>query len=283
MATFKIYSPSDGALGEHTWRDFWIRAELADALVDAGASITYGEADVNLYLWGWVNRPIRAEQNNILWVVSHPDLLLQNIEVIKQGFRKIYCSSSRFCRRLKVEHQIDAEWLIAPAPSRPAIEYNPDHELSFVGNADPAKNRPALASVLRSHNSLVWGGGWKDLVGSSFMGDYIPFPDLSTVWNRSYIVPYSHHADMLREGFVADAALDVAANSGALLVSDDNPGFKDIFNPAKYPKWKDAGGLSRAVSYYLSHEPERAEKAAGMQRAAQMFTYEWAAQRLLAS
>ena len=46
---------------------------------------------------------------------------------------------------------------------------------------------------------------------------------------------------------------------------------------------RDEGGLSRVVNFYLTHEPERANMAAGMQKAAKMFTYEWAAQRLLAS
>ena len=90
----------------------------------------------------------------------------------------------------------------------------------------------------------------------------------------------------LKEGFVADSALDVAANSGALLISDDNPGFDDIYkciDGVEWLHWKNEGGLSRAIDYYLNHEAERASMAAGMREAAQMFTYKWAAQRLLCS
>ena len=289
MTTVKVHANYQTARWVEPWtsRDYWLTHCLGEALKKEGGDLVYGDADIECYLWGWIERPVNGNLKNVLWIVGHPDMFLaaynKDRTAFQGAFVKVFCSSKRFCYRLKKEFGIDAEWLVCPAPNRPPCAYDPVRELAFVGNADPRKNRPALAPVLDSHDSLVYGGGWQALLkNGSFRATYTKFVNLPYIWNSARIVPYSHHEDMRREGFVADAALDVCVNSGALLLSDHNEGWYDLgLSDEDMCTWTTSEKLKEEVKWLLVDEPDRERTALAMKKVASKFTYSHVAQTLL--
>jgi hypothetical protein len=285
---FRVFTPSDGQPNEHIWRDAWVRSTLVEALKAEGADYSAEPVcDLNIYLHGWVNRPIDPKQNNVLWLIGHPDIFLEILEKQRReflsAFSRIFCASLRFCEKLRREHKVEAEWLVCPPPPRGDCMYRPVHELAFVGNCDPAKSRPKLTGVLRAHDSVVYGAGWrKALNNSHWRADYIDFAQLDQVWNSAQIVPYSTHEDMRREGFVADACLDAMANSGALVLPDHNSGFESLGIDA-VKTWGEEEQLAELVRRYLFNEPERGPLQATLRRQAARFTYEHVAKKFMES
>lgn len=284
MITAKVHAPSDTAHFDWMWRDYWVKHCLSLALQEAGARVVTGDADLDIYLWGWTVRPINLQRPcTVIWVIGHPERLLTNVRAAPALFRRtfsaVFCSSKAFCTKLAREHGLEAEWLVCPAPERPPTAYRPTVDLAFVGDANRRKNRHLLASVLNAHESVVWGQGWRELTPRAARGDYIHWNQLPEVWSSARLVPYSHHQDMAAEGFVADAALDVAVNSEALVVPDFSEGLRDVFG-ASVRSWTSEQGLQALVRDLLN-DTRRAEVAASMRASAARFTYAHAARRLI--
>lgn len=279
-----VHAPSDNAGDLHPWewRDYWVKTRLGDALHDAGAQVVFGEADLDIWLWGWNPHVVPEDSHNVLWLISHPELLIAHGPIIRRAFQKVFCSSALFMDKLR-EIDMKAELLICPPPRRVLCATpDPVYELTFVGNADPRKNRPALVPVLRNHKSMVYGKGWGVLLKEKqWGGNYVAFQKLHEVWGNSAIVPYSHHIDMRQHGFVADSALDVIVNSEALLISDKNPGWEALGLPV--PEWESTEDLERLVTQFLAEPKELQARITFLKEKARFVlpTYEDAAKAFL--
>ena len=213
-------------------------------------------------------------------------MLIEQIEkvpsLLQRIFNKVYCSSKSFIKDILEPAGVEAEWLVCPPPDRNGFGEvaEQDLELAFIGNADPAKDRNLLTPVFNNHKSGVYGGGWGELLEDGrFLGDYLEWLKLPELWNRAKIVPYSTHRDMKEYGFVADACLDVMANSNALVLPDHNDGFEDLDVDAH--TWGTADELEELVSSYLENDPARLLLAEQLQIQAKKFTYKHVAERLL--
>jgi hypothetical protein len=280
MKTFKLHSPHQTCGWPKPWvsRDYWVAHTLGEALTDAGGRAVYGDSDIDVYLWGCVNEPVNQEHTNVLWIIGNPkgliSLLVKQPRLVKAAFNHVFCASARFGDRLKKEYDIDAKWLVCPSPPRIAtnLKIAERYEMAFAGNADPAKGRLVLASVLSNHNSVVWGEGWGGLLpGSVWRGEYIHWKNLGRVWDSAKIVPYSAHQDMQQEGFVADSCLDTMVNSSALVLPAKNPGFLEL--GIETPQWETEEELESLAGYYLQNESQRKHMASEQKRMAGKFNY----------
>lgn len=261
---FAIHVPSDTARDSHLWRDSRIKEALSQELQKQGHFYSDLDPDVAIYLWGWIVKPIQPGCKNVLWVIGHPDLLQKHIEEIRMvQWSGVFCSSRSYCRKLE-KQGIPAEWMVCPGADRPPFTHKPEYDLAFVGNSDPAKGREALVPVFNRYKSNVVG---------PFPGASMPeinWRGMQEVFNSGRIVPYTHHKDMAREGFVADAVLDVAKNSGALVLCDSNPGVYDLNIP--FPLWSSPEELYDQINHYLENEDLRLELVTRCRVAASKYT-----------
>ena len=221
-------------------------------------------------------------QNNVLWVISHPD----NLRLVHEespdmfvAFSRIFCASKQFCSTLERMSGKQVEWLPAPPPDRPIPDAAVEHDLIFVGNADPGKGRLSMIDTLLKNDSKVYGQSWKGKLNGEHGGDYTPWDSLHNTWSTGRIVPYSSCEDMSREGFVPDSCLDTMVNSTAFLIPDVNDGFQEM--GISIPQWTSAKDLQGKVEYYLENDSERENIRIDAKRDASRFTNEAAAKKLV--
>jgi hypothetical protein len=223
-----------------------------------------GDADLDIWMWGWIETPINPSANNVIFVFGHPAMLLSTLtkqgQEMREAFTKWFVASDKFVEHLKAQFNIEADSIPLPAPPRPFTPYNPTFDLAHVGNIDYRKRRGMLAPHLNKYNSVVYGPGWASVINnSSHKGDYIHWDWLGEVWNSAKIILHSAHEDMVEWGFTADSALDAIVNSEALVLADSLP--SDMVG-----HWQTELDLQTAVDKHLA-DPQLREKAALAQRA----------------
>lgn len=202
---------------------------------------------------------------------------------MKPVFKRWFCASKPFAHRLRRDFGIDAHWLPCPAPPRepapPLLEHR--YDACFVGNADPNKDRGMINGFLRAHDSLVYGGGWKERLGAAdgWAGPYIPWKDLHRAWSSARLVPYTEHSDMAREGFVADSALDTMVNSTALVLPRKNRGYEDL--GLSVEQWDTPEQLRTLAEGFLLDECKRVDVAVKLKKQAAQYNYESVAETIL--
>ena len=269
---FAIRAPSDVAIDSHLWRDSRVKEALSQELQKRGHSYSHLDSDVVIWLWGWISRPILPGPKHILWVIGHPDPLIPHIEEISQiNWAGIYCASKSFTKILANKLSLPVEWLPCPGADRLPFSHKPEFNLAFVGNSDPGKGRDVLIPVFNRYSSNVVG----NFPGAT---PSISWPGMQDIFNSGKIIPYTHHKDMSREGFVADAVLDMMKNSGALVLSDANSGVDDLSIPAA--QWSTPEELYREINFYLGNEEARLAKVTRCRAAAAKFNMAHVAERM---
>ena len=271
-ASFSINTPADSVSDCLLWRDYFVKEALTQALQDKGYRYSFTAPDVSIWVWGWISRPILPGPRHILWVIGHPDALMPHIEEISQiSWAGIFCASKSFTKILADRLGKPVEWLPCPGADRGSFSHKPMFELSFVGNSDPAKGRDTLVPVFNRYSSNVVGN-------FPNATPFVSWPGMQDVFNSGKIIPYTHHKDMSREGFVADAALDMMKNSGALVLSDANSGFDDLSIPAA--QWSTPEELYREIDFYLDNEEARLAKVTRCRVAAAKYNMAHVAKRM---
>ena len=270
--SFSINTPADTASDCLLWRDYFVKEALSSVLQGMGYRYSHTSPDVIVWLWGWISRPILPGSKHILWVIGHPDMLQTHIEEISQvQWAGVYSASLPYCEYLSNKLDREVEWLPCPGADRSPFIHKPEFDLSFVGNADPAKGRDILVPVFNRYSSNVVGN-------FPNATPYVSWTAMQDVFNSAKIIPYTHHKDMSREGFVADAVLDMMKNSGALVLSDSNTGFDDLNIPA--PQWSTPEGLYKEINFYLENEDARLERVTRCRTSAAKFNMAHVAERM---
>ena len=271
-ASFSINTPADMAVDAYYWRDYRLKEALSLALQSRGYTYSFTDPSLCVWLWGWIQRPILPGPGHILWVIGHPDFLQDHIEQVSQvQWARVYCASLPYCEKLSFQMDREVEWLPCPGADRPPFSHKGQYDLSFVGNADPSKGRDLLVPVFNKYSSNVVG----NFPGAT---PHISWPGMQDVFNSGKIIPYTHHKDMSREGFVADAVLDMMKNSGALVLSDTNSGFDDLNIPAA--QWSTPEELYKEIDFYLNDEDARLSKVTRCRGAAAKYSMAHVAERM---
>ena len=238
--------PSPGGEKGDRWGDTHFAASLATALRDLGQEVvTYRHGahdsqaarldDVSLGLRGLdVIEPVPG-QVNVLWVISHPDLV--SPEELA-GFDLVFAASTTWAEEMtarcgrRVAVLLQATDLTKRADvSRPA---GPGEVAVFVGSTHPHRPRQVVADALAAGIDFRVYGPWRGVVAEEHIGGaYVANDDLMTLYRASGLVLSDHHPDMAAEGFLANRLFDAVA-SGARVVSDPVPGL-ELFEGAVQP------------------------------------------------
>ena len=140
---------------------------------------------------------------------------------------------------------------------------NPDPllrtDILFVGSN--WHDRTSLRFAIESGFDVsVYGFNWQGIVPDElYKGTYIANEDLNRYYSSAKIVLNDHRPDMKAFGFINNRIYDATA-SGALVISDYMPEIEEVYGES-VPMYKNKEELAELLTYYLSHEKERLEKA----------------------
>ena len=255
-----------------SWGDYHFGRALQRALLGRGLPTRLrlrGEwdtrgaerADAVIHLFGRVERPVRAGQLGVLWIISHPDLVT-DAYVAAHDF--VFAASDPFAaglgertgRTIHPLHQATD-----PRRFRP-VEGGPPHELLFVANSR-GMHRPVVDELSPTTRDLaIYGANWTDdRVDARYVrGSFVPNEELAAYYRAATIVLNDHWADMAAHGFFSNRLYDAAA-AGAFVISDHVPGIDEEFDGG-IVTFRDGRELRRLVEHYLADPEGRARHAA---------------------
>lgn len=256
----------DRAVAER-WGDYHFARALQRSLERAGhptrlhllpdwASQVAAREDVTVHLLGLKDAPMRPDQVNLLWQISHPDVATPELY---ERYDHVFVASDPFAARMatlaKVPvtplHQATDPERFRPDPT------GPEHELLFVGNSRNVRRRIVDDAVTTGHDLAVYGGRWRpDLIDPRFvMGEQIPNDELRRYYSSAAIVLSDHWHDMRAEGFISNRLYDALA-CGAFVISDHIEGLQAEFDDAVIT-YRDRDELRTLVERYLADPAER--------------------------
>ncbi len=242
-----IKNAAPGGEGGERWGDTHFAASLAAALRDHGQEVvvdrrpewdraTGRHDDVVLVLRGLVRHDPSPEQVSLLWVISHPELVVPDEA---HGYDRVLAAGRPWAERRARDWALRIEPLLqATDPAR----FHPDagepatgDPVLFVGNSR-RQLRPVVRDALAAGLPLsVYGDLWSGLVPDEVVrGRSIPNDQLAAAYRSAGVVLNDHHDAMRLDGFVSNRLFDAVA-SGARVITDPVDGLAELFGPSVQP------------------------------------------------
>lgn len=237
-------------------RDHPARIRLRDDWERPAASY----ADVVIHLFGRSQREPRPAQVSILWIISHPesvtDEMLRHQDVV-------FAASDPFAAELAQRTGRDVIPLHqATDPDRfqPRDGGEP-HQMLFVANSRGERRRIIDELTPTDRDLAVYGKAWSpELLDSRYHhGEYIPNEELAAFYAAASIVLNDHWPDMAAHGFYSNRLYDASA-AGAFVISDHVPGIEREFDDG-IVTFENGAELRHAVDRYLADPGARDERA----------------------
>lgn len=242
------------------WGDTFFAHDLATALRALGQDVVVDHReshvrpfsehldDVALTLRGLDDTPVHPTATNVLWVISHPDLVSAS-ELARYDLR--FAAGPVWAARVERETGLGVVPLLQatdpsrfhPGPPDPAF---PELDTAFVGKTREVFRPVVRDAVAAGVDLAVWGEGWAGLLPDGVhRGVFVPNDRLPALYRSARVVLNDHWDDMARDGFVSNRLFDAAA-SGALVVTDPVPGVAELFHGAVHP-YRDVAELRALV------------------------------------
>ena len=217
--------------------------------------------DVALHLRGLFPYVPRPDQLNVLWNISHPDLVTA---AECDAYDLVLAPSERHAEQLAACTSTPVA--VLPQATDPVVffpEHDPAHarELVFVGNSRGVM-RPILRDLLPTARDLaVWGQQWQGFLDARLIaGEHLPNDAVRRAYTSAAIVLNDHWDDMREQGIVSNRVYDALA-CGAVVLSDHLPELEERFGDAVVT-YRTPEQLHAAVARLLADPAERAERAA---------------------
>lgn len=176
--------------------------------------------DVVVTLRGLDRYKVREDQLNILWLISHPDLVCE--EEIRD-YDEVFVASKKYTDKIRYLTELDNVHYLPQASSfsdldRDILEKTPSYELLFVGNSRNQFRESVRFCVEQDLPLAVFGEGWEQFVPQSYIkGTYISNDMLPYYYANAKVVLNDHWDDMKRQGFVSNRVFDVMMVGGNVL------------------------------------------------------------------
>jgi O-antigen biosynthesis protein len=190
-------------------------------------------ADVALTIRGLKRVHPRPGLLNVLWVISHPDLVKPE-EV--RDFDLVFAASESWAAAMSARAGLPVHVLHQATNSElfhPGGATDEGEEVLFVGNGRRDIARKIVEDALSAGVALgVYGVQWEEhLPAGVLLGESIDNRELGRRYSGAGIVLNDHWDDMARHGFLNNRLFDAVA-SGARVVSDHVEGAEELFKGA---------------------------------------------------
>jgi GT2 family glycosyltransferase/spore maturation protein CgeB len=223
-------------------------------------------ADVVVQVFGLLPRRTHQGQVSALWVISHPELVGDELV---DGNDVLFAASDSFAEHLAERtgrpvaslHQATDPDRFQPAPG------GIHHELLFVANSRGVRRRIVDELTPTDRDLAVYGKGWTaDLLDPRHLrGEHIPNDELAPVYAAASIVLNDHWPDMAERGFLSNRLYDASA-AGAFVITDRVPGLEAEFDGG-IPSFQDGEELRGLIERFLADPEARREHAGRARRA----------------
>ncbi|MET3450866.1 glycosyltransferase [Curtobacterium sp. 1544] len=238
--SLKIAAPA-GPEGDG-WGDVHFAAELAGALERLGQRVRVdrrdahvrdddGTDDVTLVVRGLDRVPPNPASVNLLWVISHPDDL---VDTELRSFDAVFAAGPVWAAAAAERSGVPVTTLLQatdPAVFRPSPPTGPDAgRVVFVGSTRGA-SRPVVSDAVALGADLrVHGPGWESVVPEPMRGaSRLTRAEVAASYASARVVLNDHWPDMAAGGFVSNRVFDVLA-SGGVVVTDPVEGLDDVLD-----------------------------------------------------
>jgi len=212
-----------------SWGDFHFARGLGQAFERFGHDVVLSfredpepeQQDVVISLRGLVRYEPVPRCVNVLWNISHPDLV--DFDEIEQ-FDLYFAASMTWATAVSwvVERschtmlQATDRAAFFPRATRTAL----DSDVVFVGNSRGTDRWLVTAAINVGLDLAIFGGGWEGTPAERFVrAEYLPHQELGEIYAGTAVVLNDHWASMKDFGFVSNRVFDVTA-SGGRLISD---------------------------------------------------------------
>lgn len=217
-------------------------------------------SDVVIHLFGLKEYEPQPGPVNLLWVISHPDLVT---DAAAGRYDAVVVASDVFAAELATRLGVPVSPLhqaTDPDRFRPDA-IGPQHDLLFVANSRGVRRKIIDDLTPTPHGLAVYGGGWlPEMLDPRYLrGEHVPNGELGGYYANARIVLNDHWEDMRRLGFLSNRLYDALA-SGTFVISDSVPGIAEEFDGG-VAAYDSPADLRALVDRYLADAPAREERA----------------------
>jgi hypothetical protein len=177
--------------------------------------------DVVLNLRGWEALTAVGSALNVIWVISHPDLVTA-AEVRASDLA--YAASTQWAAEKSHAWEVEIRPLLQctdPELFAPCAGGERGEDVLFVGNSRGQARQAVEAAVAAQANLSVFGEGWKGLLDDRFIkGRHVPAELLGKLYGTANVVLNDHWQDMKVNGFISNRLFDIVASAGWAITDD---------------------------------------------------------------
>jgi glycosyltransferase involved in cell wall biosynthesis len=261
---------SANPIGEHHWGDYFFSLALKRSFEKKGFNVVIQErenwydkeikADINLVLRGLVEYKPNSDEINIMWNISHPDMVkTEEYEMYDINF----ISSAKYAEML--DEKVNATVKPLLQCTDPEVFYcEPDDSIAedilFVGVTRGVYREIVRDVMSTDYDVSIYGMEWENFVDEKYIkGEFIANDELHKYYSSCKILLNDHWEDMRDWDFPSNRLFDALA-CGTFVISDKIPSAETLFegNIVTYEGVED---LNNKIEYYLTNENERKQKA----------------------
>lgn len=288
--TIAIKSPHPK--GTTHWGDLFFSTALKKSFKKLGFNVIIQERehwyderniDIALVLRGLVDYAPDYSNINIMWNISHPELISKE-EYEKYDY--VFISSKKYANKLKNKINTNVTSLLQctdPEIFYPEVDENISDEILFVG-VTRGVYRDVVKDILKTnHDVSIYGMGWEAYVDKKYIKDqFIPNDELHKYYSSCKILLNDHWKEMKDEDFPSNRLFDALA-CGTFVISDKIPSANTLFK-GSIVTYDNVDDLNEKVNYYLDHEEERNKLAKkGQKIVLENHTFDIRVQEILSS
>lgn len=276
-----------------SWGDTYFAHSLATALrglgqevvVDRSTSLYRPSArwdDVTLTLRGLVPFVPQPDSVNLLWIISHPELITR--QEVRSGFDAVFAAGGVWAERMTAEWGFPIRTLLQATDTtlfNPEVEADQGGGALFVGRTRGVARQIVLDAIAAGADLRVHGDdGWENFIDPRFVSSSgIPNALVPAAYAGADVVLNDHWREMAEAGFLSNRLFDAAA-TGARIVSDPVPGMAEVFG-AQVQTYGDIDELRGLLSPETESWPTPQELLTSARRIVQDHSFEARARVLL--
>ncbi|MDH1765980.1 glycosyltransferase [Comamonas aquatica] len=214
--------------------------------------------DVVIHLFGLHEYEPDPYSINIMWIISHVDKINKR-QLLKYDF--IFCASEDVLSLVRsLVPEIKSELLYQCTDEKvffPNPKIEKDIDILFVGNSRRIYRDAVKYAVEGGFPIQIWGTKWEQFIPKKYIkGQSLNSLEVSDYYRRAKIVLNDHWPDQTQFGLVNNRVFDAFA-CGAFVLSDSNPGIKNIFKDVEIPVFSSASDFKNLLDKLLADSSYR--------------------------
>jgi len=178
--------------------------------------------DSNLVLRGLTQFVPRSDQQNLMWLISHPDLVC---EAELRAYQQVFVASGSYAAKLQqftglttIHTLLQASAFTVASLSPAQLAETPAHDILFIGNSRNEYRDVVRWCVEAGLPIAVYGQGWEQFIPEYYIkGQFVPNDQIPYFYHKAKVVLNDHWPDMQRNGFVSNRVFDVLCAGGVVV------------------------------------------------------------------